>query len=66
MPDALTLRYYCLNAADRIVDGADLDATDRPTAIREATQACREHMFFPTTRIEIWRGVSRLYRSHGA
>lgn len=56
-------RFYCLNEEDRIVIGDHLMAPDLDSAIRAAYEACRDHPHFPTSRIEIWRGATRLYAS---
>jgi hypothetical protein len=54
-------RYYCLNANDRIILGADLVAVDLRMAIEVAYEACRDHPHFASSRIEIWQGANRLY-----
>jgi hypothetical protein len=56
-------RFYCLNDQDRIVLGGDLDVLDLDAAIQDAYRACREYPHFPSSRIEIWQGRSRLYMS---
>jgi hypothetical protein len=59
----LSFRYYCIDDMGRIVLGDHLSAPDLDAAIRAAYEACRTHPHFPSTRIEVWRGVERLYSS---
>lgn len=62
----LHFRFYCLSSEDRIVLGDHLVAPDLDAAIRAAYEACRDHPHFPSSRIEVWQGTSRLYASrHG-
>jgi hypothetical protein len=56
-------RFYCLNDKDHIVFGSNLDVLDLEAAIQTAYHACRDHPHFPSNRIEIWQGRSRLYMS---
>jgi hypothetical protein len=56
-------RFYCLNDKNRIIRSGDLDVLDLDAAIRDAYQDCGDHPRLPSSRIEIWQGISQLYAS---
>jgi hypothetical protein len=56
-------RFYCLDDQDHIVLGGDLDVLDLGAAVQDAHRACRDHPHFPSSRIEVWQGATRLYTS---
>jgi len=56
-------RFYCLNDKNSIIRSGDLDVLDLDSAVRDAYRDCGDHPRLPSSRIEIWQGVSRLYAS---
>jgi hypothetical protein len=56
-------RFYCVNDQDHIFLGGNLDVLDLETAIGDAYRVCRAHPHPPSSEIEIWQGISRLYAS---
>jgi hypothetical protein len=56
-------RFYCLSDQNRIVFGETLCVLDLEAAIQAAYRTCHDHPHFPSSRIEVWQGTSRLFSS---
>jgi hypothetical protein len=56
-------RCFCLTADDRIAWGLRVEAPNLEAAIKAGERACQLHLKTSLPRVEIWRGVNKLYTS---